>query len=161
YLDFFSFFGSNPIGLNHPGMLEPDIRARLARAAATKVSNPDCYTTYLAEFVDTLSRTAAPPELPHYFFVEGGALAVENAMKTAFDWKVRKNRTRGVGDLGSRIVHLENAFHGRSGYTLSVTNTDPIKTDLFPKFDWPRIRSPKITFPLEGENLRAVRIAED
>jgi L-lysine 6-transaminase len=160
YLDFFSFFASNPIGLNHPGMLDAETQARLARVATTKVSNADYYTTYMAEFVDTLARTAAPKELGYYFFVDGGALAVENAMKTAFDWKVRRNRGSGRGDKGRRVLHLESAFHGRSGYTLSVTNTDPVKTDLFPKFDWPRIRSPKITFPLEGEHLRSV-IAEE
>src|SRR6185295_11439796 len=91
YLDFFSFFASNPIGFNHPSMLQDEIQQRLARVSTTKVSNADYYTVFLAEFVDTLSRSAAPPELPHYFFVDGGALAVENAMKTAFDWKARKN----------------------------------------------------------------------
>lgn len=149
YLDFFSFFASNPIGFNHASMLDDDCQQRLARVGTTKVSNSDYYTTYMAEFVDTLSRSAAPKNLPHFFFVDGGALAVENAMKTAFDWKVRKNLARGNGELGQRILHLENAFHGRSGYTLSVTCTDPVKTDHFPKFDWPRIESPAITFPLQ------------
>lgn len=160
YLDFFSFFASNPIGLNHPSMLEPDIQQRLARVAVSKVSNADYYTTYMAEFVDTLARTAAPAELPHFFFVDGGALAVENAMKTAFDWKVRKNIAAGRGAKGQKILHLVDAFHGRSGYTLSVTNTDPVKTLHFPKLDWPRIPSPAITFPLSGENLERVKQAE-
>jgi L-lysine 6-transaminase len=160
YLDFFSFYASNPLGMNHPSLTDEQTKARLTLAATNKVSNPDCYTTYLAEFVDTLSRTAGRPELPHYFFVDGGALAVENAMKTAFDWKVRKNLARGRGEKGTRILHLEHAFHGRSGYTLSVTNTDPVKTDYFPKFDWPRIPSPAMRFPLEGDNLAAVVQAE-
>ncbi len=156
YLDFFSFFASNPVGFNHPRMLDAEVQERLARAATTKVSNSDKYTTLMAEFVDTLSRTAAPPELPYYFFVDGGALAVENALKTAFDWKVRKNLARGLGEKGTKVLHLESAFHGRSGYTLSLTNTDPNKTDYFPKLGWPRIPSPKITFPLAGENLETV-----
>src|SRR6185436_14270332 len=139
YLDFFSFFASNPLGINHPGLTDADTKSRLLAAAANKVSNPDCYTTLMAEFVETVARIAAPPELPHHFYVDGGALAVENAMKTAFDWKVRKNRKAGKGDKGSQVIHLEHAFHGRSGYTLSVTNTDPVKTDLFPKFPWPRL----------------------
>jgi L-lysine 6-transaminase len=160
YLDFFSFFASNPIGLNHPTMADPDTLRRLGRAAVTKVSNADYYTTYMAEFVDTLSRTAAPPELPHFFFVDGGALAVENAMKTAFDWKVRKNLAAGRGEKGQQILHLERAFHGRSGYTLSVTNSDPIKTLYFPKFDWPRIPCPAIHFPLTGDNLERTIAAE-
>lgn len=160
YLDFFSFFASNPIGLNHPSMLDPETLARLSRVAVSKVSNSDYYTTYMAEFVDTLSRTAAPEALPHFFFVDGGALAVENAMKTAFDWKVRKNLAAGKGEKGQQILHLEYAFHGRSGYTLSVTNTDPVKTLHFPKFPWPRIPCPAIRFPLGGENLERTLEAE-
>lgn len=163
YLDFFSFFASNPIGFNHPRMLEADIQAQLARVATTKVANSDMYSWYLAEFVDTLSKTAAPPELPHYFFIDGGALAVENAMKVAFDWKVRKNlaagRFRAQGEeLGTQILHFEGAFHGRSGYTLSVTNTDPVKTKYFPKFPWPRIAAPYIQFPLD--DMEVGRLAE-
>ena len=113
YLDFSSFYGSNPLGYNHPSMLEADTQQRLARAAITKVGNPDFYTEYFAEFVDTLSRTAAPRELPHYFFVEGGALAVENGMKAAFDWKARKNLQAGRAAVGSQILHFEQAFHAQ------------------------------------------------
>lgn len=156
YLDFYSFFASNPIGINHPKMLDAETRERLLAAAIVKVASSDKYTTYLADFVDTLERTAAPPSLPKYFFIEGGALAIENALKTAFDWKVRKNLARGLGEKGTKVLHLERAFHGRSGYTLSLTNTDPNKTDYFPKLEWPRIPSPRIDFPLEGANLDAV-----
>lgn len=160
YLDFFSFFASNPIGMNHASMRDADVMDRLAKAGVQKVSNADYYTKYMAEFVDTLARTAAPAELPHYFFIDGGALAVENAMKAAFDWKVKKNRAAGKGDKGQQILHFQNAFHGRTGYTLSVTNTDPVKTDLFPKFPWPRVSCPAIAFPLEGKNLDQVIHAE-
>ena len=52
-------------------------------------------------------------------------------------------------NLGTQIMHLTNAFHGRSGYTLSLTNTEPNKTDRFPKFDWPRIDVPAITHPAQ------------
>jgi L-lysine 6-transaminase len=160
YLDFFSFFASNPIDLNHPGMCDAETQARLLRAARTKISNSDYYTEYLAEFVDTLEKSAAPAELPHYFFIEGGALAVENAMKAAFDWKVRKNLAAGRGEIGTQVLHLEHAFHGRSGYTMSVTNTDPVKTLYYPKFAWPRIPSPAVTFPIQGANLEGVVVAE-
>jgi L-lysine 6-transaminase len=167
YLDLTSFYASNALGFNHPGLRDEETRARLLTAATTKVGNPDFFTTYMAEFIETLSHTAAPPELPHYFFVEGGALAVENAMKTAFDWKVRKNLARGRGEVGSQILHFTNAFHGRSGYTLSVTNTDPVKTAYFPKFDWPRIAAPALTFPIdtgaieraEAESIAAIERA--
>jgi L-lysine 6-transaminase len=122
----------------------------LAGVAAGKPANPDMYTTHLAEFVETFARVLGDPALPHLFFVEGGALAVENALKTAFDWKSRRNEAAGRSrDLGTKVMHLRRAFHGRSGYTMSLTNTDPAKTDRYPAFDWPRIDVPAVTFPLE------------
>ena len=152
-VDFYSFFASNPLGFNHPGLLDERTQQRLAAVSTVKVANSDKYTTYFAEFVDTLERTCAPPELSKYFFIEGGALAVENALKTAFDWKVRKNIAAGRGERGYDVLHLEHAFHGRSGYTMSLTNTDPNKVAYFPKFDWPRIPSPMIRFPLEKHEV--------
>ncbi|MFO0740990.1 MAG: L-lysine 6-transaminase [Labilithrix sp.] len=148
-VDFYAFFASNPLGFNHPGLLDERTKERLLAVSAVKVANSDKYTTYFAEFVDTLERTCAPPELSKYFFIEGGALAVENALKTAFDWKVRKNIAAGRGERGYDVLHLEHAFHGRSGYTMSLTNTDPNKVAYFPKFNWPRIPSPMIRFPMD------------
>jgi|WetSurMetagenome_2_1015567.scaffolds.fasta_scaffold19330_1 L-lysine 6-transaminase len=162
YVDFFSNFASQAVGWNHPGLADPDFRERLLVAALHKPANSDCYTRYFAEFVDTFARVAVPPShAGHMFFIEGGALAVENTLKAAFDWKVRRNQAAGKGDeVGTRVIHFRQAFHGRSGYTLSLTNTfDPRKTALYPKFDWPRISNPRITFPL-AENLAAVQAAE-
>src|SRR5207244_11090027 len=133
---------------------------RLLRATTVKVSNPEFYSSYLAEFVETLSRTAAPATHPHYFFVEGGSLAVENAMKVAFDWKVRRNQLEGHGELGSQILHFEQEFHGRSGYALCVTNTDPAKTLHFPKFVWPSMTNPAMRFPQDEAALHEVRELE-
>ena len=163
-LDFFSNFASCPIGYNHPRLDNPEFRDRIAEVALNKPANSDIYTTYMAEFVETFSRLAVPPSLnKHMFFVEGGALAIENAIKTAFDWKIRKNMKKGAGtEKGTQIMHLREAFHGRSGYTLSLTNTaDPRKTQYFPKFDWPRIDNPKLVFPLTDESLADAARRED
>ncbi len=160
YLDFAGFYGSNALGFRHPKLVDAATRERLLGAATVKVGNPDFYTEEYATFVATLERTAAPPTHPHYFFIEGGALAVENAMKTAMDWKVRKNLAAGRGEQGTEVLHFQHAFHGRAGYTLSVTNTDPAKTLYFPKFDWPRVPTPAARFPLVGENLERTREAE-
>lgn len=152
YLDFYTFFASSPLGFNHPGVVDdPDFMRLLAAVAVSKPSNSDIYTTHLAEFVDTFARVLGDPELPHLFFVEGGALAVENALKCAFDWKSRHNEAHGRSrTLGRQVLHLTSAFHGRSGYTLSLTNTDPGKTDRFPVLNWPRIQTPAVRFPLSG-----------
>jgi len=162
YLDFLTFFGSNPVGYNHPKMKDPDFLRVLHRVAQLKPSLSDIYSVEYAQFVDTFGRHAMPEHMRYAFFVEGGALAIENALKTAFDWKVRRNQASGVpGEKGQKILHFREAFHGRSGYTLSLTNTDPVKTDYFPKFDWPRVANPKLRFPLTAEVLADVRAAEE
>jgi L-lysine 6-transaminase len=161
YLDLYTFFASAPLGSNPTGIVEDaEFMALLGRIAAVKPANPDMYSTHLAEFVETFARVLGDPALPHLFFVEGGALAVENALKAAFDWKSRSNEAAGRSrDLGTKVLHLTHAFHGRSGYTLSLTNTDPTKTDRFPTFGWPRIDTPSVTFPL-AEHLGAIEAAE-
>lgn len=161
YLDFFSMFASMAVGFNHPRLVAA--RDILGALATQKPANSDIYSEEMAEFVETFAKFAMPPSLPHAFFIEGGALAVENALKTAFDWKVRKNMARGIrGERGSMIMHFRQAFHGRSGYTLSLTNTaDPRKTSFFPRFDWPRIVNPKLSFPITKERLIAVKRFED
>ncbi|MQA02698.1 MAG: L-lysine 6-transaminase [Streptosporangiales bacterium] len=161
YLDFYTFFASAPLGANPPGIVEDAAFMRhLADIAANKPANSDVYSTAYAEFVATFSRVLGDPALPHLFFVEGGGLAVENALKAAFDWKSRRNEAAGRSrDLGTKVLHLTRAFHGRTGYTMSLTNTDPNKTDRFPKFDWPRIDVPAITFPLD-DHLAELAAAE-
>lgn len=152
-LDFFTNFASCPIGYNHPRLDNPEFRDRIATAAINKPANSDIYTTYMAEFVETFARLAVPPSLnKHMFFIEGGALGIENAVKTAIDWKIRKNIRKGqTSERGTQIMHLREAFHGRTGYTLSLTNTDPRKVQYFPKFDWPRIDNPKLRFPVDDD----------
>ncbi len=163
YLDFFTFFASNPIGMNHPKMTTPEFIQKIGRVALHKPSCSDVYTVEMAEFVEKFFSVAVPEYFTHSFFIEGGALAVENALKVAFDWKVQKNFHKGyTHERGHMVLHFRHAFHGRSGYTLSLTNTDPNKTNYFPKFtDWPRVSSPAATFPLEGDNLASTIAAEE
>src|SRR3954452_16709643 len=132
-IDLYGFFGSMPIGFNHPHFDQPKVKADLLRAAKLKIANSDIYSEAYAEFVETFARIAGFPPLDRYLFIEGGALAIENTLKAAMDWKVRKNMAAGRGERGTEILHFRHAFHGRSGYTMSLTNTDPRKTDLFAK----------------------------
>jgi len=156
YLDFFTFFASSALGMNHPKLNSKEVRDLLAYSAVNRPSNSDIYTTQMAEFVETFAKIAKPDYMKHLFFINGGALSVENGLKVAFDWKVRMNFKKGYkSEKGHQVIHFKEAFHGRSGYTMSLTNTDPNKVNYFPKFDWPRIISPKITFPL-AKNLDEV-----
>lgn len=167
YLDMFTFFASSALGMNHPGLTgDAEFRATLDQVALSKVSNSDVYTVELARFVETFARVLGDPALPHLFFIEGGGLAVENALKVAFDWKSRRNEAAGRSpELGGQVLHLRRAFHGRTGYTLSLTNTEPVKIARFPKFDWPRIDVPAARFPLaehqaENEAAEAAALAQ-
>ncbi|WP_343599819.1 L-lysine 6-transaminase [Mycobacterium sp.] len=168
YLDMFTFVASSALGMNHPALVyDEEFRAELAAAAVNKPSNSDVYSVPMARFVETFVRVLGDSALPHLFFVEGGALAVENALKVAFDWKSRHNESRGIDPaLGTRALHLHGAFHGRSGYTLSLTNTNPVAVERFPLFDWPRIDAPVLRAGVdagaaEAESLRQARAAFD
>lgn len=155
-LDLYSFYASTPIGYNHPYLNQPEVEAELLAAAKIKVANSDMYSVGYATFVDTFARVMPLKPLNRFFFIEGGAAAAENALKGAMDWKVRKNIAAGHGERGTEILHFEGAFHGRSGYTMSLTNTDPKKVAYFPKFPWPRVSAPSIDFCLpEPERTRA------
>ena len=162
YLDLFTFFASSALGMNHPALADdPLFREELVTAALNKPSNSDVYSEPMARFVATFARVLGDPGLPHLFFVEGGALAVENALKVAFDWKSRWNESHGRdASLGTKVLHLKHAFHGRSGYTMSLTNTDPTKVARFPQFAWPRISSPYVADGVDVAAREAAALAE-
>ena len=137
YLDCYSQFASQPLGWNHPALQKAEYD--LGNAALHKLANSDMYSEEYAMFADKFSE--ATPDFKHYFFVDGGALGVENALKAAFDWKAKKLGYSHYVDINNMdVFHLKNAFHGRTGYTLSLTNTTPEKTDLFPRFRWTTVK---------------------
>jgi len=51
---------------------------------------------------ETFARVAGLPPLDKYLFIEGGALAVENTLKAAMDWKVRKKHGQRATVSGER-----------------------------------------------------------
>ncbi|MBL7995366.1 L-lysine 6-transaminase [bacterium] len=170
FLDFYSFFGSAPIGMNHPRMQTQEFKDGLVEAATNNPANADIYTVKMAEFVAAFDKVGIPDYLPHLFMISGGALAVENALKTAFDWKVRKQFPSGFKSVDEenayvnslKVIYFNEAFHGRSGYTLTMTNTFyRHKVQYFPKFDWIKAPNPKIIFPLDEKNLADVKKRED
>jgi len=160
-IDLYGFFGSLPVGFNHPYFERDEVKRDLLRAAKVKIANSDIYSEGYAQFVETFSRVVGLPQLERYLFIEGGALAVENCLKAAMDWKVRQNMAAGRGERGTEILHFRHAFHGRTGYTMSLTNTDPRKTDLFAKFDWPRVSCPHLDFSLPESEREADVIARE
>jgi L-lysine 6-transaminase len=154
FKDFFTCFASMPVGFNHPKITDSAFVEYIGRMALNKPSNSDIYTEAMATFVKTFFKVAVPEWFKYSFFISGGALAVENALKASFDWKVRKNFAKGLKvEKGHKVIHFREAFHGRSGYTMSLTNTDPVKVMYYPKFDWPKIDNPKMIFPITDDNI--------
>ena len=153
YLDMFSMYASGSVGYNHPYILEH--KEKLGEIAVNKTTLSDIYNVYYAEFVETFDRIAMPSYLKNAFFIDGGSLAVENALKAAFDWKRRINMSKGSKVNGDKVIYFNQAFHGRTGYTLTLTNTaDPRKTMYFPKFPWFKVDNPYINFPLTSDVLK-------
>ena len=144
FLDFHGGFGSNPIGWNHPKLLKHFKDNIDTHIFINKPANCDFYTQEYIDFINKFKNQVIPETYPYCFFIDGGALSVENALKIAMDWKYQKN-----GDKNEElsIAHFTNAFHGRSGYTMSLTNTEQHKIKNFTKFNWPRfLSSPKMEF---------------
>lgn len=138
-LDCYSCFASMPIGWNHPRLIEQT--ERLGQAALHKITNSDMYCEDYASFLDEFASNVQ--DFKHFFFIDGGTLAVENAIKAAFDYKMRKlGYSHDYMANHLDVIHLEHAFHGRSGYVLSLTNTKSDKIWGFPKFPWTRLTSP-------------------
>jgi len=162
-LDFYTQFAAWPVAYNHPDLTRDEAFLKvLNRVAVHKIANSDVVTVEKAAYVKIMSEMAMQDGLDYLFIISGGALAVENALKAAFDWKVRLNFSHGImfPDHEYKVAHFREAFHGRTGYTMTLTNTDPDKVRFFPKLtDWPRISNPKITFPLE-QNLEQVERLE-
>lgn len=146
YLDCYSQFASQPVGWNYPPM--KDYEANLGKVAMHKMANSDMYCETYAQFAEVFAE--ATSDFSHYFFIDGGALAVENALKAAFDWKHQKSS---VTTQEMDIIHFKECFHGRTGYTMSLTNAGEIfgsdkniKTKWFPKIKWSRVTNPKVYF---------------
>ena len=102
YLDFFSCVSTAPLGYNPPRLTARETIEELGWAAVQKPSNSDIYTPEMAAFVGTFSRFGVPESMPHMFLIEGGALAAENALKTFFDWEVRKTWRQQRAKEGAR-----------------------------------------------------------
>ena len=95
YLDFFSCIASMPLGLNHPKMVDKAFVGYLGQVALNKLSNSDIYCSEFATFTKTFFSLAVPAAFKYAFFIQGGALAVENALKVTMDWKVRSKQRKG------------------------------------------------------------------
>ena len=69
-IDLYGFFGSNPVGFNHPHFDKPEVKADLLRAAKIKIANSDVYSEGYAKFLETFWRVVGLPPLERMLLIE-------------------------------------------------------------------------------------------
>ena len=67
-IDLYGFFGSMPVGFNHPHFDDPAVQRDLLRAAKVKVANSDVYSKEYSEFVEAFERVVGLAPLERYLF---------------------------------------------------------------------------------------------
>src|SRR5438876_7862555 len=75
-IDLYGFFGSMPVGFNHPHFDNPVVQRDLLRAAKVKIANSDVSAGDYGEVVEIVGRVLGLRPLERYLFIAGGARAV-------------------------------------------------------------------------------------
>ncbi|HEV2423905.1 MAG TPA: acetylornithine/succinylornithine family transaminase [Terriglobia bacterium] len=119
YLDFLGGIAVNALGHAHPRLVRV-IRREAARA--THLSN-----LFHNEFQGPLAKKLARwSGMDRVFFTNSGTEAVEGALKLA---RIRAKQSDGGK---TRILALENSFHGRTFGALSITATEKYRAPFAP-----------------------------
>lgn len=123
YLDFLGGIAVNALGYSHPRLVHA-IRREAARA--THLSN-----LFHNEFQGPLARKLAQiSKMDRVFFTNSGSEAVEGALKLA---RIRARQQAGSRDSSkTRILALDNSFHGRTFGALSITSTEKYRAPYAP-----------------------------
>lgn len=133
--DWAGYYGSKLVGHNHPALNEPSYLRRLVLAANNKVANPDFLTSECLDYYRMLVRLAPESmkgERLEVYSVNSGAEAVENMLKYLVARHNLRAMQSGRMTGNRRFVYFDKAFHGRTVFALSVTQTiDPVATKDF------------------------------
>lgn len=124
YLDFLGGIAVNALGYSHPRMVRV-IRREAGRA--THVSNL-FHNPYQAPLAHKLAQWSG---LDRTFFCNSGSEAIEGALKLARAYAHAKAAASGAAPK-TRILALENSFHGRTMGALSITHTPKYREPFTP-----------------------------
>lgn len=123
--DWVGYYGSHLLGHNHPRMFEPEYLDTLIYAANNKMANPDFLTpecvAYYRKLYEYAPKCIKNPHLEIYA-VNSGAEANENMLKYFINLYDEKRKKEGKPVGAKRMIYFDQAFHGRTIYTLNVTN---------------------------------------
>ena len=123
YLDFIGGIAVNALGYAHPRMVNV-IRREAGRA--THVSNL-FHNPYQAPLAHKLAEWSG---LDRVFFSNSGSEAIEGALKLARAYA--HSKAAGSSTPKTRILALENSFHGRTMGALSITHTAKYREPFAP-----------------------------
>jgi len=123
YLDFLGGIAVNALGHAHPRMVRV-IRREAGRA--THISNL-FHNAYQAPLARKLAEWSG---LDRVFFANSGSEAIEGALKLARAYSHGKATKTGAPK--TRILALENSFHGRTMGALSITHTPKYREPFTP-----------------------------
>ncbi len=120
YIDFASGIGVNSVGYRDPRWVEA-----VAGQASTLQHVSNLY--YTGPMATLAERLASISGLSRVFFANSGAEANEGAIKL-----VRKYSFDKYGKNRSKIITLQNSFHGRTISTLAATGQEVFHNYFFP-----------------------------
>jgi len=160
FLDFHGGFGSDPFGKNSAVFDTPLAKKLLMQAAQNKIAHSDFSTQ---EYVTSVSLIwnhyvqHLGPEFKdgHLHLIDGGSMAMNQAIAAAIGTKVAQNRKlgftsalpfqerigraavldKGPHPVGQMVISLNNSFHGRDGLTASLSH-GAFKLEALPKLNF-------------------------
>ncbi|MGB6250688.1 MAG: aspartate aminotransferase family protein [Terriglobales bacterium] len=123
YLDFLSGIGVNALGHNHPR-----IQAAIKRQAARLIHVSNLFFhEYQAELAQILTEISG---LDRAFFCNSGTEAWEGALKLARAFAQMSNKNGSKSK--TRILAMENSFHGRTFGALATTGQPKYRAPFVP-----------------------------
>src|ERR1700687_1534492 len=125
YLDFLSGIGVNALGHSHPS-----VQAAIKRQASRLIHVSNLFFhEYQAELARLLTEISG---LDRAFFCNSGTEAWEGALKLARAFAQMKNRNDHKPNPKTRILAMENSFHGRPFGALATTGQPKYRAPFAP-----------------------------
>ena len=130
FLDLFSMFSSLPLGYNHP-IFDESFDQKIRPITHLRMSNSLFHSQELIDFERKFQEISVHNNL---HLCSTGALAVETALKCAFEYDKKPN---------SLVIGLKNSFHGINSWGLITdSGLDSVvkeRVKFFPKNNWKNI----------------------
>ncbi len=142
FLDLFSMFSSLPLGYNHP-VFDESFDEKIKPIAHLRMSNNLFFSEELIDFQKKFNSISFHNNLQ---LCSTGALAVESAIKCAFEY---------CKNPESIVLGLENGYHGINSWGFTTDNNMSSVSErvkYFPKNNWKNIKIEELEFFINNPN---------